>query len=132
MNGKWKRMGRGALGAVLLMGLGGCEGDGGDDRGGDNPHQGSYSGTYSGGYAGTWRATIHGNDTITGTAHNTAEGLNYSMRGTVTDTGEIAALVGTGESGAAWSARVDAAGNVTGTWRQEWSGLGGRIAGARQ
>ena len=39
--------------------------------------------------------------------------------------------VGEGELGATWNAQIDAAGRVTGTWRQAWSGLGGSLAGTR-
>ena len=39
--------------------------------------------------------------------------------------------VGEGESGATWNAQIDAAGRVTGTWRQAWSGMSGSLTGTR-
>ena len=59
-----------------------CESD--DGGGGDHPYQGNYAGTYSGGYAGTWQVTVHGDGSVTGVAHNAAEGLDYGVAGTVT------------------------------------------------
>ena len=115
------------LAASLLVS---CESDGGDD-GGDHPYQGSYAGTYSGGYAGTWQVTVHGDGSVTGVAHNAAEGLDYGVAGTVTESGVMVVAVGEGESGATWNAQIDAAGRVTGTWRQAWSGMSGSLSGTR-
>ena len=53
------------------------------------------------------------------------------MAGTVTESGVMVVAVGEGESGATWNAQIDAAGRVTGTWRQAWSGLGGSLTGTR-
>ena len=70
-----------------------CESDDGGG-GGDHPYQGSYAGTYSGGYAGTWQVTVHGDGSVTGVAHNAAEGLDYGVAGTVTESGVMAARLG--------------------------------------
>ena len=107
-----------------------CESDDGGG-GGDHPYQGSYAGTYSGGYAGTWQVTVHGDGAVTGVAHNTAEGLDYGAQGTVTEGGAMVVAVGEGDLGVTWNAQIDAAGRVTGTWRQAWSGMSGSLSGTR-
>ena len=84
----------------------------GDGGGGDHPYQGNYAGTYSGGYAGTWQVTVHGDGSVTGVAHNAAEGLDYGVAGTVNEGGAMVVAVGEGESGATWNAQIDAAGLV--------------------
>lgn len=117
---------------LLLTGLlVSCESDGDDGGGGDHPYQGNYAGAYSGGYAGTWQVTVHGDGAVTGVAHNTAEGLDYGAQGTVTEGGAMVVAVGEGDLGVTWNAQIDAAGRVTGTWRQAWSGMSGSLTGTR-
>ena len=64
-------------------------------------------------------------------ARSAAEGLDYGVAGTVTESGVMVVAVGEGESGATWNAQIDAAGRVTGTWRQAWSGMSGSLSGTR-
>jgi len=114
--------------------LAGCGGGGsGDDDGGGGAFQGTYVGTFTGTDAGTWRLVVAGDGAVAGTAHSTAEDLDYVVSGEVDEAGLLTAgLYDGGLYRGTYTGTIAASGAVAGTWSNDDGSDRGTFAGQKQ
>ena len=89
-----------------------------------SPYAGTYAGSYTGADSGAWRFTVGGTGQITGWADGSA------LMGKVNESGGI--TMGFVSSGESFTGKIDANGNVSGTWKDSSSpGYNGTFWGKR-
>jgi hypothetical protein len=92
-------------------------------------YAGFYSGAYIGGETGTWRFTIDDFQNVSGYITD-PYGSQYSGSGSVSASGGV--VIGFVSAGASFTAQIDAAGRVAGTWTNASYGLSGSFSGTRK
>lgn len=92
-----------------------CSSSSNDDDAAKNNYQGNWSGTYSGTDQGNWNVTVSNDGKASGIAHSSVYNQNFDINGTVDNSGQLNAVLGTSSSGGNFKGTLtNTSGN--GTW----------------
>jgi len=106
-----------------------CSSNDDDNKNQTFPFQGKWSGTYSGAKDhGTFKMDVSSKGIITGTSSSAVFNENYSVDGSVSESGSFTAIAGSATSGATFTGQMNG-NSVNGTWVNNSAAMNGVWSG---